>query len=393
MKLKKVLLGVFLTTTGFNYLISQSSDGDFSETIQGKGTIYNAIQVTLPFLTIAPDSRSGSLGDAGVATEPDINSQHWNSSKYAFMESNSGIALSYTPWLRNLVREINLAYLVGYKKLPNNQIISGSLRYFSLGSIILTNNFGVTEGEFSPSEFAIDVGYTRLFSENIAAGLVFRFIRSDLSGGQFIAGTTKSKAAISFAADFNTYYQKEIDISDKTGEIAFGVNISNMGNKVAYTDTQEKGFIPINLRLGTNFLVNLDDYNKMSFILDLNKLLVPTNPLYKDDSIIAGMDPNVSVPLGMLQSFYDAPGGFKEEIQEIMYSAGIEYWYANQFAARAGYFHEYQNKGNRKFFTVGIGLRYNIFELDFSYLVPTSGRHNPLANTVRFTIGFNFADN
>jgi hypothetical protein len=365
----------------------------------------NVIESTVPFLSIAPDSRGGSMGDAGVATSPDNNSQHWNPSKYAFIDGQGGITLTYTPWLRNIVNDINLAYLAGYYRVDRQQVVSGSLRYFSLGSITFTDNEGnPLVLDFRPNEFAVDLGYSRLFSEYVSGGMAFRFIRSDLSGRGVYSGV-ETKPGIAYAADISAYYHRPIEIEDKDAELSFGVNISNIGTKISYTEGQDKSFIPINLKLGSALKVNLDDYNSVAFALDLNKMLVPTSPIYyaKDDIlpngdtvqsnqkiIKYGYDPNVSSTVGMIRSFYDAPGGFKEELHEIMYSVGAEYWYRNQFALRGGYFHEHQTKGNRKYFTMGVGLRLNVFELDFAYLVPTSGRQNPLANTVRISLAFNF---
>ena len=365
----------------------------------------NTIQSAVPFLTLTPDSRAGAMGDVGVATSPDVNSQHWNIAKYAFIESEGGIALSYTPWLRNLIPDINLAYLTGFKRIDDQQVISASLRYFSLGNIVFTNIEGTTQGEYNPNEFALDAGYSRLFGENISGGIAFRFIRSDLTSGQTVLGTD-TKAGISVAADLNAYYTRDLELSGRDANLAFGINFSNMGRKISYSENQEPSYIPINLRLGSCFLTNIDEYNSIAFSIDLNKLLVPTPPVYFDDSLDAngekvikhGKDPNVSVPVGMFRSFYDAPGVertdgtrsvFLEEIHELTYSFGIEYWYRKQFAIRAGYFREHETKGNRKYYTMGIGLQLNVFSLDFAYLVPAY-HNNPLANTVRFTLGFDF---
>lgn len=364
----------------------------------------NVILSAVPFLTIAPDSRAGALGDVGAATTPDIGSQHWNPAKYAFMENDAGIGISYTPWLRRLIPDINLAYLSAYKKLDPQQVISASLRYFSLGDIVFTNIQGDPQGQFNPNEFALDVAYSRLFSDKFSGGIGFRFIRSDLTGGRAV-GDAETKAGISFAADLASYYQSDIDLSGRDGELAFGINISNIGTKISYTESQEESFIPINLRLGGRLTTEIDAYNSFSFALDFNKLLVPTPPIYHQDSvangvdyIIHGKDPNVSVPLGMFRSFWDAPGVPKddgsrsvllEELHEVSISAGAEYWYREQFAIRAGYFHEHVNKGNRKFATFGIGLKLNVFSLDFAYLVPFA-QNSPLANTLRFTLGFGF---
>ncbi len=390
-----------------------------NNTIAQNGTVpsgpqLNAIQTAVPFMTITPDSRAGGMGDLGVASEPDVNSQYWNSAKYVFMESQGGVALSYTPWLRNLINDINLAYLAGFYKLDDKQVVSAALRYFSLGQIIFTDNYGTPQGIYVPNEFAIDAGYSRLLTDNFSGGIVFRFIRSDLTGGQSVGGG-ESKAAMAIAGDLGFYYRKpDLRLGTKDAILGLGVQIANMGNKVSYTADQEKSFLPINLRLGGALTINMDDYNSISLMTDFNKLLVPTPPVWATDSIgtairdddgnqvIAfGKNPYVAVPVGMFQSFYDAPGvvmddgsrsTFREELNEITISIGLEYWYRKQFAIRGGYFYEDETKGNRKYFTVGMGLRLNVFALDFSYLIPVK-QQNPLANTLRFTLGFEFGGN
>jgi len=356
----------------------------------------NVVHVAVPFLTVAPDSRAGAMGDAGIATRPDVYSMHWNPAKFAFIDNDLGAAFSYTPWLRNLIDDINLAHLSGYMRIDNYQVLAASLTYFSLGEIIFTNMAGEYDGQFTPNEFAVDAAYARLFSDNFSGGVAFRYIRSDLTGGAFVQGMA-SKAAQAFAADVSVYYRNDINVSDMPGELALGMNISNIGNKITYSDNQNAQFIPINLGIGSALKLDLDDYNSLTFALDLNKLLVPTPPVYYQDRedddgnpvIRAGRDPNVSVPMGMLQSFYDAPGGFREELREIFYSFGMEYWYLNQFAIRGGYYHEHETKGNRKYFTTGIGLKLNVFALDVAYLVAVH-RTNPLANTLRFSLAFDF---
>ncbi len=346
----------------------------------------NSIHSAVPFLTIAADSRAGEMGDVGVATSPDMNSQHWNPAKYAFMEGSGGVSMAHTPWLKALIPGINLTYLAGYKRIDDKQVVSGSLRYFSLGEIIFTDIYGGSEVPYNPNEFAVDLGYSRLFTDKFSGAMVFRYIRSDLLGNS--SGVEDAKAGTSVAADLSFFYTDKIDLLDKNGTLSFGSNISNMGRKISYTDTQDAAFIPTNLRLGGSLLVDIDDYNSFTFALDLNKMLVPTPQVY-NDSTESRYDPNVAVPMGMIQSFYDAPGGFKEELHEIMIGTGVEYWYKNEFAVRSGYFHEHATKGNRKYFTFGVGLKLNIFELDFSYLVPTYST-SPLANTMRFTLGFDF---
>ena len=369
---------VIITLSGSNLVFGQASSDEL-----------NAIQTVVPFLTIAPDSRSGGMGDVGAATSADCYSMHWNPAKFAFIDGKGGVGISYAPWLRTLVPDINIAYLGGYKRIDIKQVVSGSLLYSSLGDIPFTDDFGNIERNFKPTEFAMDLGYSRLFSKYWSGGIAFRFIYSNLTGGTY-AGGTATKPGISFAADLSTYYRKEINYGSKDGDIGFGVNISNIGSKMTYTDSKEPDFIPTNLRIGTAGTIELDKYNKLTLAIDLNKLLVPTPPKYDlDGNIIAGMDPNVSVPVGMIHSFYDAPAGFPEELHEITYSIGAEYWYNNQFAIRGGYFYEHETKGNRKYFTAGAGFRMNIFSLDFSYLIPVVANH-PLANTLRFSLSFDF---
>ena len=370
------------------------------------GAKLNAIQTAVPFLTIAPDSRSGGMGDGGVASTPDMNSQHWNIGKYAFLDSKGGFAISYTPWLRNLIPDINLAYLTGFFRIDEQQVISTSLRYFSLGSITFTNIDGSFAGQYNPNEFAVDAGYSRLFTENFSGGIAFRFIRSDLTSGQQTSDGQETKAGISFAADLGFYYQNQVNVGNSDGEWAAGISLTNMGTPISYSVDSDKTPIPTNMRLGGRFTYNIDDYNTISMNLDINKLLVPSPPVMGEDTsgnqvVIRGKKAPGSTVMGMVQSFYDAPGVlksdgsysvFQEELNEISLSLGVEYWYRKQFAIRTGYFYEAASKGNRKYFTVGVGLKLNVFAIDFAYLVPTNGQNSPLANTLRFTLGFDFAD-
>jgi hypothetical protein len=363
----------------------------------------NAIQTVVPFLTIAPDSRAGSMGDVGVATSPDVYSLHWNAAKYAFIDGKGGAGISYSPWLRSLVPDMNIAYLTGYYRIDSKQTLAASLTYNSFGEVQFTNEFGNITNTFKANEFAVDGAYSRLFSENFSGGIAMRFIYSNLTGGQ-TSGGVETKPGTSFAADLSGYYRKDIQLAGKEGQLAIGLNFSNIGNKMSYTDSQDPDFIPMNLRLGTSGTINIDNYNSISLSFDLNKLLVPTPPHYFDigeintkgdtvnsamTDIKAGKDPNVSVPVALFQSFYDAPGAFKEEFREITYSVGAEYWYNKQFAVRCGYFNESQSKGNRKYFTAGAGVRMNIFSLDISYLFPIAS-NNPLARTLRFSLSFDF---
>lgn len=347
----------------------------------------NAIQTVVPFLSIAPDSRAGAMGDAGVATSPDAYSQHWNPAKFAFIEGKAGVGISYSPWLRNLVPDINIAYLTGYYRIDEKQVASGSLLYSSLGDVPFTDDFGNLERTFKPNELAFDLGYSRIFAENFSGGIAFRFIYSNLTGGSYSGGDA-TKPGISFAADISGYYRKNVSMFSKDGELAFGLNFSNIGSKMSYSDGQTSDFIPMNMRLGGAGTINFDKFNKLTLAIDFNKLLVPTPPVYNNDmEIIDGKDPNVGVPVAIFQSFYDAPGGFKEEIREITSSIGLEYWYNNQFALRTGYFHENESKGNRKYFTAGAGFKLKGFTIDFSYLMPTVSNH-PLARTLRFSLAF-----
>ncbi len=350
---------------------------------------YNVIQTVVPFLTIAPDSRSGALGDAGVATSPDLYSMHWNPAKYAFIDGNGGFGMSYSPWLRALVPDINLAYLTGYYRVDSRQVLAASLMYSSLGEIQFTDDYGNYQRDYNPNEFSVDVAYSRLFSEHWSGGVAMRFIYSNITGGMTV-GTTETKAGTAFAADASAYYTTKLKLGNHDGNISAGVNFSNIGSKMSYTTDVDPDFIPMNLRLGTTFQVQLDKYNVLGISLDVNKLLVPTPPVYDEErNIIDGMDPNVSVPVAIFQSFYDAPGGFSEEMKEFTQSVGIEYWYNQQFALRAGYFNEAESKGNKKYFTLGAGFRLSVFSLDFSYLVPVT-QNNPLARTLRFSLGFEF---
>ena len=371
----------------------------FSQNVSGVDEIgrdnLNTITTAVPFLLISPDSRAGGMGDVGVATSPDANSLHWNPAKFAFVEDEVGFAVSYVPWLRALVPDINLSYLAGYKKLNKNEAIAMELRYFTLGDITFTDVIGNNLGQYKPSEFAIGSAYSRKLSDQFSLAISGRYIYSNLTGGQSAGGIT-TNAGQSIAADVAGYFRKDIRIAKKDMELALGANISNIGNKVRYTETSSRDFIPINLRLGTALNADLDEYNKISFAFDINKLLVPTPPIYNDSidgQIDFGQDPNVSVVSGIFQSFGDAPGGFSEEMREINFSVGTEYWYDDQFAVRAGYFNEHNTKGGRKFFTFGSGVKYNVFALDFSYLINASraiNGNNPLANTMRFTLIFDF---
>jgi len=403
MKIKLVLTALIISIFFFGNFnaFSQSNQQDRADEIQ-----INTITTAVPFLIITPDARAGALGDAGVSSTPDAASIHWNPAKLAFIENDMGFALSYTPWLRKLVPDINLAYLSGYGRFGEKklQTLAGSLRYFSLGNITFTDEQGNVLRDYNPSEWALDVAYARKLSDFVSMGIALRYVNSNLTGGIDVGGSS-TKAANAVAGDIGVYVTKpNIKIGDMKSDFAFGLNISNIGNKVAYTNTSEKDFIPINLRFGPSYKVKFDEYNSLALMIDINKLLVPTPPSLAHDTsgnpipdgngyyvIESGKNPNVSVPAGIFQSFGDAPGGGKEELRELTYSFGLEYWYNKMFSIRAGYFNEHASKGNRKYFTVGAGIRYNVFGLDFAYLIPTSQRH-PLENTLRFTLTFDFAN-
>jgi hypothetical protein len=359
------------------------------------GDRLNTITTAVPFLLIAPDSRSGAMGDVGVATSPDAYSLHWNPAKLSFVEMDMGMSVSYVPWLRALVPDISLSYIGGFKKLNNNQAIGFELRYFSLGDITFTNTQGDVIGQSKPHEYAFGSAYSRKLSDFLSLAISARYIHSNLTDGQYVGGV-ETKAGQSIAADIAAFYNKPVRIASKDIDLSVGANISNIGNKISYSETSVRDFIPINLRIGTALGTDLDDYNKISFAVDLNKLLVPTPPEYDSEGeIVAGKDPDVSIVSGIFQSFGDAPGGFREEIREINYSIGSEYWYNDQFAVRAGYFFEHNTKGGRQFFTFGSGVKYNIFLLDFSYLINASqsiNGNNPLANTMRFSMTWNFGN-
>lgn len=380
-------------------LVSFSVD-IFSQSTTLIGQELNAITTGVPFLTIAPDARSGAMGDAGVASSPDANSIHWNPAKYAFIDQDVSLNLSYIPWLRHLVKDINFQNLSGSYKLSDNQVIAASLMYFSLGSIDFTNEFGdIIVPGYRPNEFSLDAAYALKLSKNLSGGIAFRYVHSNLTGGIPAGGSgSATKPGNAVAGDISMFYTKNIKLENKNGKFNFGLNISNLGSKISYSeDKYYDDFLPANIRVGASYTLELDDYNTITAMLDINKLLVPTPQLIVKDNDgnpidTLGMDNDVSVPVGIFHSFYDAPGGFREEMHELMYSAGLEYWYMKQFAIRAGYFDEHATKGNRKYFTIGIGVKLNVLNFDFAYVVPTAGRQNPLANTLRFTLGFNMAN-
>lgn len=368
----------------------------------GQSLEYNVISTAVPFLIIAPDARSAGLGDCGVSTSPDVYSMHWNAAKYAFIEEDFSVGLAYSPWLRKLIPDMNIAYLALSKRVSPRSTVAMSLRYFSLGEVNFTDEQGVSLGTYKPNEWLVDAAYSRKLGEYISAAIAARFIYSNLTQGV----SDGSKPAISVAADLGVYYQRPVEwFNGMDATFSWGVAITNIGAKMNYNKNNiKKDFIPTNLRIGPSLKMNFDEYNSLAISLDFNKLLVPTPPIYLknaagtgdslDDGghkiIYAGKDDDVSMVQGMLQSFYDAPDGFSEELKEITIGVGAEYWYEKIFSLRAGFFHEAKMKGNRRYLTFGAGLRYNVFGLDVSYLVPvnntsTSGT-NPLEGTLRFNL-------
>ncbi len=358
--------------------------------VQAQDPTINVVTSAVPFLRISPDARSGGMGDVGIATTPDANAAFWNLAKTPFNTSKGGISVTYTPWLKDLgLNDVYLASLSGYYKLDEEQAISSSLRYFSLGSIQFTDNLGNDLSSYRPREFAFDAGYSRKLSSNLSLGIALRYINSNLASGT-INGVAY-KAGSSVAADLSLFHS---GIGASGSGLNYGVTLSNLGSKISYTsDANQKDFIPANLGLGIAYTKAIDPTNKITFGLDIHKLLVPTPPLVGDSAGLVSYR-SKGVVSSWFSSFGDAPGGFSEELKEFQASLGAEYWYNNQFALRAGYFYENPTKGNRKYFTLGAGLKYSTYGLNFSYLLPSGSgvSRNPLSNTVRFSLVFDFAE-
>ena len=354
---------------------------------QQNTNIQNVVTTAVPFLRISPDARSGGMADLGIAMSPDAYSIFWDNAKTPFNESNAGIGVTYTPWLKDLgLNDIFLASVAGYYKFADDQAIAGSLRYFSLGDIQFTDNLGNELNIYRPKEFGIDVGYSRKLTSKMGLGVALKYIYSNLAGNFASAGSTY-KAGTSVAGDLSFYYDGKNDVGNGW---SFGLTLTNLGSKIAYTDNaDQKDFIPANLGLGTAYTKVIDEQNKISFGLDVNKLMVPTPPDGSDPAAIDAYRKKGLVS-SWFSSFGDAPDGFSEELKEFQFSIGGEYWYNNQFAFRAGYFYEDKTKGNRKYFTMGVGVKYNIFGLNFSYLLPSGSgvNRNPLSNTLRFSLLF-----
>ena len=359
---------------------------------QEKKDLFNPVNYAVVSQTIAPDARGGGLGDVGAATDPDVNSQNWNPAKYPFCISRAGVALNFTPWLRSLVNDMNLAYLAGYYRIGDHSAVSSSLRYFNLGKVY-TSYEGAESGEgttINPYEMSLDVAYSLMLSETFSLSAALRWIYSDM---RFDEREDNSPAS-AFAADIAAYYQNYINIGQRECQLGIGLNISNIGSKIKFSGNEYSEFLPANLRLGASLMIPIDEYNRLTIAADANKLLVPTVPKQEEGEDNSEYEDRVhreyndiSAIRGIFKSFGDAPGGFKEELQEIYYGVGAEYTYNDKFSLRAGYHHEAENKGNRKYFTVGAGFKMSVFQLDAGYVVATA-KSNPLDQTLRFSLTF-----
>lgn len=371
-------------------LLAVVSAGVFA---QDKMDMFNPVNTSVTSQTIAPDARAAGMGDVGVATDPDVNSQYWNPAKYPFCISRAGVSLNYTPWLRQLVSDMDLAYLSGYYRIGDYSAVSASLRYFSLGEVM--TDYDSTTGESSgmtinPYEMSFDVAYSLMLSEKFSIAAAVRWIYSDLTYNY----TDDTSPGSAFAADIACYYNNYINIGARECQLGIGLNISNIGSKITFGGYDNSEFIPTNMRLGVALMVPIDEYNRFTIAADANKLLVPTYPKQEEGESTEAYQQrvqkdyyDVSSISGIFKSFGDAPGGFKEELQEVNWSVGAEYVYNDKFTLRAGYHHESENKGNRKYFTVGAGFRMSAFSLDCGYVIATA-KSNPLDQTLRFTLGF-----
>ncbi|SMC73820.1 type IX secretion system outer membrane channel protein PorV [Pedobacter africanus] len=358
---------------------------------QTNGSQANNIITAVPFLLITPDARAAGMADAGVAVQPDANAMSINPAKLAFLEKKYGFSVSYSPWLKSLVPDVNLTYVSGFYKPDERTTLGSALRYFNLGEIQLTDINQQDLGVYSPNELAFDLTYSRRMGDSFSLGTSLRYIYSNLSSGQFTAGQ-ETHAGSALAVDASAYFKKQTVFLGTDAILSAGLNISNIGTKMSYSDGGNRYFLPANLKIGGASTFLMDDYNQVTFALDFNKLLAPTAPVYDGNGkILQGRDPDRSVPAGIFGSFTDAPGGFSEEIKEVNIGAGMEYWYNQQFAFRAGYFYESPKKGNRRYATIGAGLKYNVFNIDIAYLIANAEK-SPLANTLRFTMLFNFGE-
>ena len=379
---KITLLRVMVTLFTIHCSLFTSSAQDDDKT-----SMFNPVEHAVVSQTIAPDARAAGMGDVGVATDPDVNSQYWNPAKYPFCISRAGIALNYTPWLRQLVNDIDLAYLAGYYRIGDYSAISGSLRYFSLGEVYTYDGSDMT---VKPYEMSLDVAYSLMLSENFSMAAALRWIYSDLRYDY----SEDSKPASAFAADLAMYYNKYVNLGSRECQLGLGLNLSNIGSKISFFGDEESQFLPANMRLGASLMIPVDEWNRFTITADANKLLVPTVPAQEEGESNTDYQDrvrreysDVSAISGIFKSFGDAPGGFKEELEEIQWSVGAEYVYHDQFSIRAGYHHQAESKGNLKYFTVGGGFRMSVFSLDVGYVISTA-RSNPLDQTLRFTLAF-----
>ncbi len=416
------LLCLLIYTLKMSYSFGQAPNTNFVNGVSKNDLTLNTITTALPFMSITPDSRAGGMGEAGTALSPNSNSVYWNTSMLVFSKENSEVSLSYTPWLRQLTNDMHLSYLSTYYKFNERHAITGALRYFSLGEITFTDNVGNVIRDDKPSEYEITGGYAFRLSRRTSIGVNGKFAYSNLTGGLVVNGVN-TKAGIVGASDLSfTYHNDQIKFKGGTrGEYTFATTINNIGNKVSYTELQERDFIPMNLKIGNAYKFIFDKYNDLVISMDLQKLLVPTPAIYSFDAstssnmLISGKPSDVGVIAGMLQSFYDAPGAplkdasgnyiqnsdgtyqiaknsrLKEELTEINIATGLEYWYNKVLALRGGFFYENKNKGNRQYLNAGIGFKYNRFGIDVSYLAALNGQQSPLANTLRFTLRLNLS--
>lgn len=364
--------------------------GVLTASAQDKRDMFNPVRNSVTSQTIAPDARAAGMGDVGVATDPDVNSQYWNPAKYPFAISRAGVALNYTPWLRQLVNDMDLAYMAGYYRIGDYSAVSASLRYFSLGEVQTSTSVSGDAMTINPYEMSVDVAYSLMLSEKFSIAAAVRWIYSDLTYDY----TSDTSPGSAFAADLGLYYQNYINIGDRESQLGLGLHISNIGSKITFGGTDDSEFIPTNLRLGGSLMIPIDDYNRFTIAADANKLLVPTYPQQKDGESTEDYQKrkqkdyyDLSSIGGIFKSFGDAPGGFKEELQEVNWSVGAEYTYHDQFSVRAGYHNESANKGNRKYFTVGAGLKMSVFSLDAGYVIATA-KSNPLDETLRISLSF-----
>ena len=377
--MRVIALSFIIYHLSFSVALAQDED---------KVQMFNPVEYAVISQTIAPDARGASMGDIGAATDPDVNSQYWNPAKYPFCISRSGIALNYTPWLRQLVSDIDLAYVAGYYRIGDYSAISGSLRYFSLGEVF--TDYGQSDMTVKPYEMSLDVAYSLMLSEHFSMAAALRWIYSDLRYDY----SEDSKPASAFAADVAMYYNRYVNLGSRECQLALGLNLSNIGSKISFYGDEESQFIPANMRLGASLLIPVDEWNRFTITADANKLLVPTVPAQEEGESNTDYQDrvrreysDVSAISGIFKSFSDAPGGFKEELDEVQWSVGAEYVYHDQFSLRAGYHHQAESKGNLKYFTVGGGFRMNVFSLDVGYVISTA-RTNPLDQTLRFTLAF-----